>query len=238
MRNGKVPQDDPSDNTPDGQIPPKPDRATPPPPPPPPDGQIPPKPDRATPPPPPDPFDPASLRLSQDFGDSLGVKKTLATIPVKKPEKTWFVRVHPAEDFATQTAVLELKEEREIYLVDRSLWPELGSRESTFTRRALFTAINRQGVLFLWPVRLPGPDGKIDSWSQSALEAAVSAREGWVRVVANMALGAYDIYQATGDLPEPQWPDAPFLQIWRTAFKDRCIDSRDHPVLRRLRGEC
>jgi hypothetical protein len=26
---------------------------------------------------------------------------------------------------------------------------------------SLYTAINRQGVVFLWPVKLPAPDGKI-----------------------------------------------------------------------------
>ena len=38
------------------------------------------------------------------------------------------------------------------------LWPELAT-EATFSPRTFFTAINRQGVVFLWPIRLPGPDG-------------------------------------------------------------------------------
>ena len=38
------------------------------------------------------------------------------------------------------------------------------------------TAINRQGVLFLWPIRLPGADGKIDDWSRSAMDAADEAK--------------------------------------------------------------
>src|SRR5262249_55498362 len=56
----------------------------------------------------PDPFDPAALRLSQDFGASLGVKKALLTVPVCKPDKTWFVRVHPSEEYRLQTTVIEL----------------------------------------------------------------------------------------------------------------------------------
>src|SRR5262249_29523335 len=73
----------------------------------------------------PDPFDPASLRLSQDYAADLGVKKALLTVPVRKPDKSWFVRVHPAEDYRLTTAVIELKEERETYLVAQTLWPEL-----------------------------------------------------------------------------------------------------------------
>jgi hypothetical protein len=34
-----------------------------------------------------DPFDPAALRLDQSFTDTVGVKKLLTTIPVRKPGK-------------------------------------------------------------------------------------------------------------------------------------------------------
>jgi hypothetical protein len=50
-------------------------------------------------PPIPDPFDPVGLRLSQDHHSALGVKIVLVTIPVRKPEKTWFVRVHLDETY-------------------------------------------------------------------------------------------------------------------------------------------
>ncbi len=184
----------------------------------------------------PDPFDPASLRLSGEFTAAQGVKKAMLTVPIRKPEKSWWVRTHPAEEYRLQTAVIELKEDRETYLVQQSLWADL-STESTFSPRMLVTAINRQGVVFLWPIRLPGPDRKLDDWSQSALEAANLAREGWVRVAANMSLGAYDVFQATGNIPDPDWPDAPFKDLLRIGFRGKLIDSMDHPVLRRLRGE-
>jgi hypothetical protein len=183
-----------------------------------------------------DPFDLASLRLSQDFASAVGVKRLITTIPVKKPSREWFVRTHPDPAFRLQTAVLELKEDREIYLVSPSLRPELAS-ETTFSPRLLVTSISRQGVLFLWPVKLPGPDGKIDSWSRSSLDAADEAKSRWVRVTANMHLGAYDITVASGQVGEPSWPDLPFQQIIKIAFRDKMIDTWDHPVLRRLRGE-
>jgi hypothetical protein len=184
----------------------------------------------------PDPFDPAALRLSQDFAASLGVKKALLSVPVRKPDKSWFVRVHPDEAYRLQTAVIELKEDRETYLVAPALWPALAA-ESTFSPRALFTAVNRQDVWFLWPIRLPGADGKIDEWSRTALDAAEMASKRWVRVTANLSLGAYEVFEATGQLGEPAWPSTPFGELLRIAFRDRFISSLDHPVLRRLRGE-
>lgn len=176
----------------------------------------------------------SALRLSQDFASSVGVKKALLTVPVRKPAKEWFIRTNPA--LRIETAVLELKEDREVYLVSPALWPELAS-ESTFGPRALYASLNRQNVLFVWPIRLPGPAGKIDDWNRSALEAAAMAESSWVRVASNMALDAYEVFTATADWPEPAWPELPFNEILRVAFKGRVIETLDHATLRRLRGE-
>ncbi len=103
--------------------------------------------------------------------------------------------------------------------------------------RVLFTAINRQGGVFLWPANLPGTDGKLDDWSRSALEAANPRPRAWVRVVADMSLGAYQVFEAGEDLPNPTWPETPFGELLRIGFRDRLVDSLDHAVLRKLRGE-
>ena len=170
-------------------------------------------------------------RLSQDF--LCGVKKA-PTIQVRKPAKEWFIRTRSDLQFATN--VLELKEEGEFYMVESSLWPELTS-EPTFGPRNLHAAINRQGTLFVWPLRLPGPDGKLDHWSRSALEAAEMAQSRWIRVFSNLHLGAYEIFHAKADLPDPEWPPLSFAEILRVAFKGRVVQSLDHPVIKRLRGE-
>jgi hypothetical protein len=183
-----------------------------------------------------DPFDPASLRLSQDFGATVGVKKALLTIPVKKPAYEWYVRTHPDEAYWMPTEVIELTEDREIYLVAQSLWSELAT-EKTFSPRLLVTTQSRQGVIFLWPLKLPRSDGRHDEWSRSALEASQMARSKWVRVVSNSDLGAYDAHFARTDLPDPIWPKEPFKELLRIAFRDKFIDNLDHVVLRKLRGE-
>lgn len=183
-----------------------------------------------------DPFDLSALRLGQDFGAALGVKKLITTVPVRKPDKQAFVRVRPGEEWRLQTCLLEFKEpEREVFLVAPALWSELGAE---IKPTALFTAITRQGVLFLWPVKLPGADGRSDSWSESAMQAAQAAERAWCRVVPNMSLGGYDLLeaQATAKLPEPEWPDLSLQEIIKIAFRGRMVDSPDHPAIRRLQG--
>jgi len=179
-------------------------------------------------------LDPERLRLSQDFAANIGVRKALLTVPVRKPHRQEFVRVHPEESWRLDTAVLELKEDRETYLVDRSLWSELPGE---IIAKTLVTVINRQDVVSLWPIRLPGADGRSDEWSRSQLKAADMATKRWVRVAANMSLGAYEVFEATADLPEPEWPAVGFKKLLEIAFRDRIITTLDHPVIQKLRGQ-
>ena len=130
-------------------------------------------------------------------------------------------------------AIIELKEDREVYLVTPSMAAELPGE---FTTATLLTAINRQGVLHLWPIKLPGPDGKHNEWHRSAAAAAEIAMDRWVRVTANMSLGAYEIFEATGGLPEPVWPDLQFPEILKIAFRQHIVDKTDHPLIKRLKG--
>jgi len=71
---------------------------------------------------------------------------------------------------------------------------------------------------------------------ETARQAAELAKTRWVRLAADMGLGGYRIYQAEGDLSEPEWPDKPLAEILQIAFRDRIVDSENHPVVRRLRG--
>lgn len=183
----------------------------------------------------PDPFDPANLRLPQDLSTALGVKKALLTLPVRRPAKEWFVRVHADPEYGLHSAFIELKESRELYLVAQHLWPALVD-EATFVQKMLLLAVNRQGTPFFWPLRLPSTEGRSDTWSASALEAAQMAMHRWVRITPDISLGGYTLYHAELAV-EPVWPELSMRELLRIAFKDRYIDTLDHPVLRQLRGE-
>jgi hypothetical protein len=180
-----------------------------------------------------DPFDLSKLRLSQDFVETAGVKKLLKTIPVRKPNPQDFIRVHPGSDYRATLAIIELKDDREIYLVPPGIARELSGE---YISVVLFTAINRQGVVHLWPVRLPATDGRVNEWHRSAMEAAELAMKCWLRVKANMSLGGYEIFEASGTIPDPEWPSISFQELLRIAFRDRLVDRLDHPVIKRLRG--
>jgi hypothetical protein len=189
--------------------------------------------DPGTPTTPPDPFDLASLRLNPSFLETAGVKKLLTTVPARRPSPQDFVRVHPSSDYRENFAMIDLKDDREDFLVRPEILSELIGE---VIYKTIFTAINRQGVVFLWPVRLPTPDDRKSAWPRSAREAAEMAIGKWVRMQANLSLGAYEITVAAGEMAEPVWPDLSFQDLVRIAYRERIITSLYHPVVRRLRG--
>jgi hypothetical protein len=175
------------------------------------------------------------LKLSQNFVDKIQVKKKLRTVRIKRPNKQWWIRVRPGAEWRINLALIELRDSGEdtIYGVLDDLYPEVAEEAALKT---LFLGITRQGTLFLWPIKLPDSEGKIDSWNESAMALAKTAMEKWIRVLSNREGGFYVAMEPENDLPDPKWPEEGFEEIIAIAFKNNLIDDYDHPVLKQLRG--
>ena len=183
-----------------------------------------------------DPFDIDRLRLPQDLSAAAGVQRLITVVPIDRPPGESFFRVRPGDENMLTAAILELKAEREKFLVLPELYPHLVG-EPTVTPRLIATTITRQGAIGLWPVKLPKADGRLDAWSESAMAGAMAARTRWVRPITNMAADMYDVRLAPEDLPDPDWPAINLNDLIRIGFKERVIDRLGHPILRRLWGE-
>ncbi len=183
-------------------------------------------------------IDLTSIKLSQDFIAMAAVKKLITSVPVRKPHRQEFIRVKPGEENRLLTYVMEDKDFRDSYLVQPQLWQTLLDRlPGDMVAKVLFVTLNRQNILSVWPIRPPGPDGRIDEWNRTAMEGALMAQERWIKVSSNIALGAYELTPAPGNIADPQWPDITFKEIVNIAFKGKVIDTMEHPVIRRLLGE-
>jgi hypothetical protein len=180
------------------------------------------------------PFDPRKLRISQRFGDNHDVRRILVSVPVRKPQRQEFFRTHPDPAMSIEVALLDLREERQAYLVDPELAPYLPGEA---VAKLLIATITSHGAVFLWPIKLPDERGRLDPWNEVALAGGERAKSKWIRLVANIGAGTYDVIEAANVFPDPQWPEATLQRLLEMAFKDRFIDDIDHPVLRRLRGE-
>ena len=175
----------------------------------------------------------SSLRLTQNFGETLGVKKVLTTVPVGKPTKDRFFRTHESPNWVYPSWILEDKKTGETYIVSEEVASVLGGLVRAVE---LYTAIDRQNNLFLIPIPLPGPNGVRNPWHESLLQAVLRARLVWLRITANKDLGGYDIFEATAKLPEPIWPDTTLDELLAIAFRGRIITNPDHPIVQERLG--
>jgi hypothetical protein len=181
----------------------------------------------------PDPFaDLSALRLSQDYASQAGVERVLVTVPVRKPAKTEFYRVHPDPAYQIDAALIEDKEARETYLVMPAARDQIPELWKGFR---LYTAVTRAGAVFLLPVALPDPERR-EPWRDSLEECVRLAMGSWIRSQWSDALRAYEPFRAKGDLGEPRWPKESLNELLRIAFRGSIVDSLDHPVVRRLLG--
>ena len=175
----------------------------------------------------------SSLRLAQNFGESLGVKKVLSTVQVGKPGKDRFFRAHKSPDMVFPAMLLENKATSEVYLVSAQIAGVLGNLVRPVE---LHAAIDRQGNPSLIPVPLPDQNGNRNHWHQSLAEAVIRSQETWIRITANKAIGGYDIFEASAKLPEPLWPTESMDSLLDVAFRGRILNDPHHPVVIDLLG--
>jgi len=181
-----------------------------------------------------DPFDPAALRVSADM--EIATEKVLTAVPVRKPRRDEFFRVHSDEEFTLDVLAVERDDgmDRETYIVT----PACADAVVEVARKVrLFTCISKRGTVFLWPAKLPVEGSAGRRYSETALRIAEEAKALWVRMWGDRALGGYAMVRAKGNLEEPKWPDKEFRALLRIAFQDRIVDRPDHPLIRELAGD-
>ncbi len=182
-----------------------------------------------------DPFDPLNLGISTDYAAAINLAASAKPFEFRKPNEQEYFRVSPREvHHLVVGAILDKQAMGRVYVVSPELLPEV-KREFPKHLRAvdLFVAQTLFGASLVWPV--PPADGRGGKWNSSHRTGCHSGKSRWT----NMAAGnnQYDI--ATVDDPkEVDW-DAmpPFKTILREALAERFIDSLDHPLLKKLRGQ-
>jgi hypothetical protein len=184
------------------------------------------------------PFSREALRLNNNYAALFKTETHQHSIPVDKPPSEVWFRVHPdrneaGDEFYFDTYLLQLKNgpDRGTYQVSAHLLPYLRGKKALKPMR-LVLCIDTQGELRLWPLRLPGEDGREDDWMSSSLSIAEQAKHQWVR----MEAGANGFKSETtdADIPEPTWPNKTFDEILDIAFAKKRIAQESDPILRRL----
>jgi hypothetical protein len=180
-------------------------------------------------------FDPKLYRHVQNVrsDENLGLTRKIQTIiPVRKPSKKLFVRVHPNHEFRADNMPTIVDETTgEVYLLAANLeFPVDIENKVDFLNLA--AGITTDGSLFLWHYK-----NSTNSWSDSARIAVREASRRWVRVIADKSSNGYILEAPMVAPPEPAWPELSFTDMLETAFGSRYIDSLKHPLIKKLRGD-
>jgi len=166
-----------------------------------------------------------------------GAEEQLATAQVRKPPAEEYVRVHPERDMTIAVALHESRDNftSEYYIVMPKMLRTMMDLRGAFYAQ-LYVTVTRSGTVMFWPVKLP-TGGAGNPWYESALKGAEMAKSNWIRIFADSGQKQYRIMKALGDFEPPKFPDQPLNELLEIAFKGRVIDSADHPICRKLRGE-
>lgn len=175
------------------------------------------------------------LRLTPQSMDLITGIPVMVSIAVARPPKHCFWRGHPDPETRTDLYTLDAQKlgGEGLYAVS----PEVGAHIPDQIRRVqLRLAVTAQGAPYIVPIPQAGLDGRSNPWHESLARAFTLSQQHWIRVSANLSRGCYDVFQAQGALPDPQWPSESFEQLLELTFEGRMITDTEHPLVQQLLG--
>jgi hypothetical protein len=165
-------------------------------------------------------------------GDGIPIVREQSIIPVRKPNKQEWFRVH-----RHQSMMVYLTEditERTPYLVHPDALPYLVGQVK---KVKLYRATTLQGSVFLIPVPQMDSSGNWNRWHRSLSLAVETAIKFWVRIQSDQASQGYIIIKPTDKLKNPEWKDMTMEELVTKAFEEWTILDEKHPFIQRLAGK-
>jgi hypothetical protein len=151
------------------------------------------------------------------------------TLPVQRPNKAKFFRIHPT--LHADISIYKIKEGSkggEIFAV----YPKMVSRIEGCSLFTLFLGSHKDGSLFLWPVNAVSSD----NWSKSSRQIAIAAMKVWCRLVTDQNAGLFVKREAKSITDEPVFPtDKTFIELLTLAFDpDHIVANESHRLVQEL----
>ena len=179
-----------------------------------------------------------ALASDMSYVDDSTEIEEISSIPVRKPGKEKFFRVHPCDEYSITLQLLEITDDRNLnghYVVlpteDKNLDQFFRENKDMIKKKTIVLCEDTAGKHFVWVVAPPSSDYL---WHKSARKASDEARRKWTRIQPDS--NCYKV--TTIDNPnKPNWPKEQFDQILDTSFEGKIIESMEHRVVKYLKGE-
>ncbi len=178
------------------------------------------------------------VALSKSIDEIAPSEQILTSLDPRKPRKDEFVRCHP--DIRVSLIIYEDKTNRVEYVLGPNVIQAMN--DLVGVRRVMLTlSANYQGEFFGWPVPIPA-DVRANRWHATAYQGCEQATRGWIRL--KPSTNCYLIYRReVENAREPVWPNEVRTpqELARLTYGGGgggdVIDSLQHEVVRRLKGE-
>jgi hypothetical protein len=183
-----------------------------------------------------DPFDPKSLGISTDYAAAISAQASTKPFELRKPNGQEFFRTSPFNHQRLLVgAIADQQEMSKLYVVQPELLDQVKVRFPKSVRvYELVLTQSLVGTAFLWGVPLSEDRG--GSWNSSQRDARHKGESRWTNMASGR--GQYDV-TTIDNSKEVVWDSfPPMIKILRQALSDgRLINTMDHPLLCKLRGE-
>lgn len=155
----------------------------------------------------------------------------------KREDEIRVMKAPPRSDFFMTSLTLKsslcfIDWEKEIYIIKPELMDDL--KGDAYVGVATY-AITTKGDSIVLVSKKPFSEN--DTWGQSRMEYLNMSKNNFIRVTADMENNIYKVITMEREVEEPEWPTESFEEILTEAFKDRIIDSMEHPVIQELLGK-
>jgi len=173
-----------------------------------------------------------SIYVAKPYETQIVTKREIVRVPVKKPGGQIFFRIHPTEEIPVW--LLKWEDDGEQYVINPKMLKFLDDQAKL---NILYLGITLSGHPFLFPVQQKDANGKWNSWHESAFNIITMAKKQWLRMVAERQINGYEPYVAEQKHPEPEWPQKTMMEYLAIAFREKRIDTEDHPIIKSLKGK-
>lgn len=175
--------------------------------------------------------DSSYYRFDQKAGNFTEVGSPPPPVLVSVPYLGLYFRAAPGEQARGIFALVESRKTGCYNLVSLNMATVLGDHAQAFV---LYLCQDCDGQEFFFPI--PVRDARSNMTVKTSHQAVWAAQNEWLSLDRHSAVRGYTPGFLKFRLPDPRWSGRGFEELLLEAFKDRIIDSYDHPVAMELLG--
>jgi hypothetical protein len=182
-----------------------------------------------------DPFDPMNLGIPTDYAAAINAKASSKPFELRKPNDQEFFCTSPRKNHRLVVGSITDKQDMgKLYIVPSVLLEEVRTKFPKAVRGVeLVLAQTLAGAWLVWPVPLAEDRG--GKWNSTQRAGSEQGKTRWTNMTSGR--GQYDVITVNNPKAVDWDSVPPFRDVLEQACSERLVDSLEHALLRKLRGE-